>query len=94
MRVLSTRNPKSWEIERTCTGNVNEHGDDGCQALLAVSEDDIFILCDYGHLEGEDEQVYVFQCPECGKFTSIKKEDLPEAVRQKAIDRFWKNMNP
>lgn len=95
MRVLALKDSKDWEIERTCTGTINGHGGNGCQARLAVSKDDIFIFCDYGNpMVNGDCRCYVFKCPVCGKITSIPEQDLPKDVCENAVNEFWKLMRP
>ncbi len=92
MRVISSNKSNTWEIVRTCTGVIHNEGGGGCGSHLAVSEDDIFVHCHYGQSINGDPRFFVFQCPECGKLTSIPREDLPERVTQKAITEFMQKM--
>lgn len=75
-----------WSIERKCTGFGL--GDGGCGSRLLIQEYDIYTKesCDYDG-SGSIVYYYVFQCPVCGKETTIPSCDLPGSIKKNAIKR-------
>ncbi len=83
MKVLE-KGP-GWSIKVRCTGSGNGGG--GCESLLQVSENDIYVTShtDYA---GDTDYYYTFLCPECCVETDIKEKDLPIRIRRKKLEKY------
>lgn len=61
-----------WKAEFTCTGKGN--GNQGCDAVLEITEDDLYGT--YNSCMGRDETHFVtFLCPCCGAETDVSNTD-------------------
>ena len=86
MKVLEKG--KGWNIEVRCTGNGNGGG--GCNALLLVEEDDIYMTSNTD-MVGDTDYYYTITCPECKVKTDIKTTDLPYRIRNEKLTRYLVN---
>ena len=80
MKVLE-KGP-GWNLKQRCTGMGN--GDGGCESLLLVEENDIYVT---SHIDmtGDTDYYYTFCCPVCGKETDIMEKDLPYSIKSKKL---------
>ena len=82
MKVLEEG--KNWSIQERCNGIGNGGG--GCNALLEIEKEDIYITCHTDYL-GEKDYYYTFCCPQCKMETDINQEKIPYKIRnEKLID--------
>ena len=87
MKVIKSGSPHGWSAEFTCTGHGNGGG--GCEALLLVTEDDLYqtVHEDYG---GGKTFYTTFTCMSCGVKTDVVSDgknvshEIPRRVREKA----------
>ena len=80
------KNPSMWEIEVLCTGQENDNN--GCESSLVINENDIFVTAHFDSMC--EEFFYTFQCPRCGKLTDVPKNEIPRAIRKKAMREYRK----
>lgn len=83
MKVLE-KGP-GWSIKVRCTGSGN--GDGGCESLLQVSENDIYVTSNTDYT-GDTDYYYTFRCPVCNVETDIKEKDLPIRIRRQKLDDY------
>lgn len=77
MKVIEPGRPqKGWSIEHRCTGKGN--GDRGCDALLLVEEDDLFMTT--SSVRVEITYYKTFRCPECGVMTDLENTSSGQRV--------------
>lgn len=75
---------RKWKIETKCTGAGN--GGRGCNALLEVSEDDLFQTASH-HYDGSSDYYITFKCAACGTLTDLPESKVPTDIRVKAAHR-------
>lgn len=78
MKVLEKGN--EWNLEKRCTGKGNGGG--GCNALLGVGLDDIYLTHNYDYGGGHD-IFYTFRCPCCGIETDLENNEVPQIVKRR-----------
>lgn len=83
MKVLEKGS--GWSIKVRCTGDGN--GDGGCNSLLQVEKNDIFITT-HTDIAGDTEFFYTFRCPVCEMKTDIPEDELPYSVRSDLLDEY------
>ena len=69
-----------WSIKLKCTGYG--HGDGGCDSLLEVEKDDIYVSGGDGFYD------YVFCCPVCNVETRVNEKDLPESIQREKLSDY------
>lgn len=75
MKVLE-KGP-GWNLKLRCTGKGN--GDGGCNSLLLVEEEDLYITS-HTYIDGETDYYYTFACPVCGAETDVDENQLPHRI--------------
>lgn len=77
----------NWSIEHLCMANKGDL--EGCQALLEVSLEDIYLsyrirtrIDTFGKQQKEIKFYYTFRCPCCGEETFISENDLSLGVKR------------
>ena len=70
MKVLE-KGP-GWNLKLRCTGKGN--GDGGCESLLLVEENDIYVTS-HTDMAGDTDYYYTICCPVCGKETDISENN-------------------
>ena len=75
----------SWFYQVRCRGN--ENGDCGCNSLLQVEKDDIYITVDEGY-DGRVALCFSFRCPVCNQETNIMEYKIPAAIKIKALKNY------
>ena len=83
MKVIEEGN--CWGIKCKCTGAGNGGG--GCNSLLFIEEDDIYITSSTDYI-GDTDYFYTFRCPVCNAETDINKAEVPYRIRSKKLDRY------
>ena len=78
-----------WSIKEKCTGRGN--GDGGCESLLLVEEEDIYVTS-RSYYDGDIDYYYTFRCPVCGKETDLLEKDLPSSIKRELLDRKRKKL--
>jgi hypothetical protein len=69
MKIIKKGRPqKGWAKEFTCTGAGNGGG--GCNAVLLVEKDDVYLTHCYDYGGGHD-VFNTFRCPQCKVETDI-----------------------
>ena len=81
MKVLE-KGP-GWSLKLRCTGIGNGGG--GCESLLLVDENDIYITSNTD-ITGDTDYYYTVSCPVCGRETDISEKDIPYRIRRKKLD--------
>lgn len=81
MKMLENEKPRSWEIEKKCTGYGFK--EKGCGARLLISESDIIT-----EISGFQDIYFSFKCPCCGSFTDIPESDIDSRVRKKLVAKY------
>lgn len=85
MEGIEKSNPNSWKIKCKCTGKGN--GNRGCGERILVTKDDIFVTS-RGYYKCSREYYYTFKCPKCDRNTNIPGENIPEVIKDKAMDKY------
>lgn len=80
MKVLEQG--EGWHIKVRCTGSGNGGG--GCNSLLQVEEDDIYVTSSTD-ISGWTDFYYTFRCPVCNVETDIKETDVPSRIREEKL---------
>ena len=83
MKVLE-KGP-GWSLKLRCTGKGN--GDGGCESLLLVEENDIYVTS-HTDMAGDTDYYYTISCPVCGKETDISEKDLPYSIKTKKLELY------
>ena len=83
MKVLE-KGP-GWSLKLKCTGDGNGGG--GCQSLLLVEENDIYVTSHTDYV-GDTDYYYTICCPECGKETDIPEKKLPSSIKVKTLEMY------
>jgi len=71
-----------WSTKQKCTGKGNGGG--GCESLLLVEPNDIYITSNTDYL-GDTDYYYTFVCPVCGIETDIPEKDVPSSIKKQAM---------
>ena len=71
-----------WNLKLRCTGKGN--GDGGCESLLLVEENDIYVTS-HTDMACDTDYYYTICCPVCGKETDISEKDIPYSIRRKKL---------
>ena len=79
MKILERGN--GWHLTVRCTGNGNGNG--GCNSLLEISKEDIYVTSSSDYL-GDVDYYYTITCPVCGIETDLKQNELPISVKENA----------
>ena len=73
MKVILPGKAQIWSMEVTCTGSGN--GGFGCEALLEIELDDIF-LTESGGMDDYTDIFHTFKCIQCNRLTDLPKNTL------------------
>lgn len=79
---------RGWNLEKRCTGKGNGGG--GCNALLGLELNDIYLSHSYDYGGGHD-MFYTFKCPCCSTETDLEESEVPNLVKRKLLDNYWMN---
>ena len=72
-----------WSLKLRCTGKGN--GDGGCESLLLVEENDIYVTS-HTDMAGDTDYYYTICCPVCGKETDILEKDILYSIRRRKLE--------
>lgn len=83
MKVIEKGNYKEdWSIQLKCTGKEWKQDSKPCHAKLEIEDGDIFFRDYQGYGDTSSERYYGFVCSECGCFTEVESEKIPESVKE------------
>ena len=68
---------ESWNVQERCTGKGNGYG--GCNSLLKVEEQDLFITVSSCY-DGSCDKYITFECPVCKKYTDLDASKVPYQI--------------
>lgn len=75
MKVI--KRGEGWKEEIVCTGNGNGGG--GCQSVLEIDENDIYITRNTD-ITGVTDTYYTVCCPLCGAETDLNSISIPNRI--------------
>ena len=91
MEKIENGKGRSWSFQVVCKAGFWQD-EIPCGESYEISEKDLVVntICVMGEC---DMEVIGFKCPECGSFTEISGEVIPEFIRNRLLAKYYQAKN-